>query len=328
MAMSDETISYVIMFVAVVILVIFLVEYVRSGGKRNAECKRMNSLYPNLNSNIVSITNDDPTCRYNLSDYYIKTAYNACSGGNYTNDYVDICNLTAVIKQGARCLDFEIFSIDDNPVVATSTSNNYRIKETYNSVSFSNVMNTINSYAFGSGTCPNYTDPLIIHLRLNSNNQKMFTNLAKIFATYSYRMLGSNYALNSLASAKILALKQKIILIVDKSNNAFLENNDLVEFVNMTSNSMYMRAYRFKDIKEHDTELLGFNRQNMTIVFPDKGSNPPNPNAKLCRDNGCQMVAMRYQTDDAAFKEDEKFFNQAGHAFALKFPLPETQTST
>ena len=52
-----------------------------------------------------------------LYDYYIKTAYNACAGGSYKNDFVNICNLKAILKQGVRCLDFEIYSVDDKPPV-------------------------------------------------------------------------------------------------------------------------------------------------------------------------------------------------------------------
>jgi hypothetical protein len=88
-------------------------------------------------------------------DYYIKTAYNACSGGAYRNSYVDISHLKTVIKQGVRCLDFEIYSIDNQPVVATSTSNDFFVKETFNYVPFggeNGVMDTINNHAFASGT--------------------------------------------------------------------------------------------------------------------------------------------------------------------------------
>jgi hypothetical protein len=302
---------------------------IRSNRKRDTECKNINYLYPRLNNNIKPINENDPNCRKNLCKYYIKTAYNACSGGDYTNDYVDICILTAIIKQGVRCLDFQIFSMDDNPVVSTSTLDNLHVKETYNYVSFANVMNTINSNAFASGTCPNYTDPLIIHLRINSNNQKMFTKLAKILGMYSNRMLGSKFSYNNtstdtndLANTPILSLKNKIIIIVNKSNDAFLENDDLMEFVNMVSMSLKMRIYDYVNIKNMSlndkSELLSFNYKNMTIVIPDRGNKPPNPDPTICRASGCQMVAMRYQLGDGLNKADELFFNQTGYAFVLK----------
>jgi hypothetical protein len=154
----------------------------------------MNNLYSKIDGNLRSIDPNDPDCSGNLYDYYIKTAYNACSGGGYKNDFVNICNLKSVLKEGVRGLDFEIYSIDNKPVVATSTLDSYYVKETFNYVYFSDVMNTISNYAFASGTAPNYSDPIIIHLRIKSNNQKMYSKLAKIFQKYENIMLGKEYS--------------------------------------------------------------------------------------------------------------------------------------
>lgn len=324
--MTEEVQGYIVMAVALIILIFFLIRIIGERGQQSAECKKMNSLYPSLINTIRAINDTDPSCRKNLCDYYIKTAYNACSGGNYKDDYVDVCNLIAVIRQGVRCLDFEIYSIDDKPVVATSASNNFHVKETYDSVAFSTVMDTINNYAFASGTCPNYTDPLIIHLRIKSSNQKMYSNMARVFQSYSYKMLGGSFSYdassNNLANTPILSLKNKIVLIVDKSNDDFMDNVQFREFVNMASNSMNMRAYEYKDVQYNTTndtnELKQFNTNKMTIVFPNKGSNPDNPDAKICRDAGCQMVAMRFQKDDKQLQDSNLFFSRAGYAFALK----------
>ena len=97
----------------------------------SSECSYMNNLYSAVNGKIRPITSSDPDCSGNLYDYYIKTAYNACSGGSYKNNFVDVCNLKAVIKQGVRCLDFEVYSVNDEPVVATSTQDDFYIKETF-----------------------------------------------------------------------------------------------------------------------------------------------------------------------------------------------------
>ena len=56
----------------------------------------------------------------------------------------------------------------------------------------------------------------------------------------------------------------------------------------------------------------------MTIVFPDKGMNPPNPSALLCRTYGCQMVAIRYQYVDNFLIQNTMMFDRAGYAFDLK----------
>jgi hypothetical protein len=209
-------------------------------------------------------------------------------------------------------------------VVATSTSDSYYIKETFNSVPFSTVMDTINGYAFSGGTCPNPTDPLIIHLRIKSNNQKMYSNLATIFKSYSTLMLGKDYSFensgNNLGSNPLLSFQNKIILIVDKTNNSFLQNQNFLEYVNLTSNSIFMRGYNYYNVKNSpDTqELTNYNKTGMTIVFPDTGSAPSNPSGLLCRGYGCQMVAMRYQLVDNFLMENAGFFDQGGYAFCLK----------
>jgi hypothetical protein len=284
----------------------------------------MNTLYPGNDTKLKSILPSDPDCSGNLYDYYIKTAYNSCSGGSYKNDYVDICILKSIIKQGVRCLDFEIYNIDGNPVVSTSTGDSFFVKETLNYVKFADVMKTINDYAFSTGTCPNSNDPLLIHLRIKSNNQPMYDNLAAIFKTYSSLMLGKefsyeNYGKN-IAGRPLTSFMKKIILIVDKSNNAFLENKNFMEYVNLTSNSVFMRAYPYYSVKNTPdiNELQEFNKRCMTIVFPDDGVNPSNPSGLLCREAGCQMVGMRYQHVDNFLEENAAFFDEAGYAFALK----------
>ena len=207
----------------------------------------MDNLYGTLNGKIRSINPNDSDCSGNLFDYYINTAYNCCNGGSYKNDFVNICNLKNILKQGVRGLDFEVYSIDNQPVVATSTIDNIFIKETYNYVLFTDVMNVIENYAFSGSTSPNYNDPIIIHIRFMSNNQEMYKNLATIFKSYESRMLGKEYSYenygNNLGSVELIKLMNKIILIVDRSNTTFLENKQFLEYVNMTSNSVFMRGY-------------------------------------------------------------------------------------
>jgi hypothetical protein len=184
-------------------------------------------------------------------------------------------------------------------------------------------MEVINSYAFADGTCPNPTDPIIIHLRIKSSNQTMYTNLAKIFSNYD-KMLGYNYSFENtgrnLGFEPLVSFLGKIILIVDRSNNAFLQNEDFLEYVNMTSNSVFMRGYNYYDIKNNPdiNELTEFNKMGMTIVFPNKGINPPNPSSMLSRIYGCQMVAMRYQYVDDYLLENDQFFDRGASAFVLK----------
>jgi hypothetical protein len=316
--------SYIIIAFIFIILIIFIGYLIYLSRLQSNEVSYMNNLYPSIDGNLRPINSSDPDCSGNLYDYYIKSAYNSCSGGSYKNDYVSVDVLKAVIKQGVRCLDFEIYSVNDQPVVATSTSDSYYVKETFNSVDFGSVMDTIRNYAFSGGTAPNPTDPLLIHLRCKSSNQNMYSNLANIFKSNTDIMLGMNYSFEAdgknLGSVPLLQLQNKVILVMDRSNTAFLENQDLLEYVNITSNSIFMRVSDFYNVKNNPdiNELTDFNRRGMTIVLPDSGASPANPSGMTCRASGCQMVAMRYQLVDNYLMENALFFDRAGYAFALK----------
>jgi hypothetical protein len=323
--LDEQFQTYMLFIIIIIIVIIYFIYLSYIASLQTRECNYINNLYPDVDGYIVPISSKNKEFSHKLFDYYIKTAYNACSGGSYKNDFVDICILKSIIKQGIRCLDFEIYSMDNEPVVASSTADSYFVKETFNSVAFSKVMETIDGYAFANGTSPNPTDPLIIHLRIKSTNQKMYNKLAVIFSNYK-KMLGYNYSYintdKNIGMDPLLNFQNKIILIIDKSNDAFLQNEDFLEYVNLTSNSIYMRGYNYYDIKNNPDiiELTEFNKSGMTIVFPEKGINPPNQNGIVCRNYGCQMVAMRYQYVDNYLIENAKFFDEGGSSFVLKPP--------
>lgn len=322
--MDEDFQSYIVMIFIGIILIIFICYMIYLSRLESRECDYMNNLYSSVDGNIRPITSNDPDCSGNLYDYYIKTAYNACSGGSYKNDFVNVCNLKAVIKQGVRCLDFEVYSVNNQPVVSSSTSDSYYVKETFNSVNFGSVMDTIRNYAFSGSTCPNPTDPVIIHLRCKSNNQEMYSKLADIFESNTDIMLGKEYSYEiggkNLGNVPLMSLQNKVILVMDRSNPAFIENEELLEYVNLTSNSIFMREYNYYNVKNTPdvNELTEFNKRGMTIVTPDTGSNPPNPSGIVCRASGCQMIAIRYQFVDNNLMENALFFDRAGYAFALK----------
>lgn len=313
-----------IIYGIVVIIVINLFIYnLYFASLKTRQCSNMNSLYGTINGKLSSLDKNVKQCNYNLVDYYIKTAYNCCCGGNYKNDYIDTCNLINVLKQGCRCLDFEIYSIQNSPVVASSTSK-LLVKESYNHIEFSSAFDIIKNYAFSSSTAPNYKDPIILHLRIKSQNQEMMNKMASIFKANNAFMLGSKYSYENngenIGNIPVLQLQNKIIIIVDKTNPSFMENNNLLEYVNLTSNSMFMRALHFYDIKNTPdlTELQEYNKKNMTMAMPDLIANPENPSGIITRESGCQMVACRFQYPDQYLAEINTFFDSGGYAFILK----------
>lgn len=321
--MKESTAVFLIVSITLMIILIAIIYYFYYSGLRSRQCSRMDTLYGTLNGKIRSI-DDSELFDYAFRDYYIKTAYNCCSGGSYRNDFVDTCNLKYLLKQGVRGLDFEIFSIDDKPVVSTSTNDSYYIKETFNYIYFGDIMNIIRDYAFATSTAPNSLDPIILHLRIKSTNQDMYKKFAILLKNYDTILLGKEYGFEyngkNFGTVELRKLIGKVVIIVERDNTAFLECPEFYEYVNMTSNSVFMRALHYYDIKYSPDmqELIQFNKQNMTIGMPDKGTNPENPSSIVMRECGCQLLGMRYQYNDINLEDNNLIFDKNGYAFVLK----------
>ena len=289
----------------------------------NSNCSRMNKLYNKFPAiHTISLSNDDFS--HNFRDYYIKTAYNCCSAGTVKNDFVNICALKDCIKQGVRCLDFEIYSVNNEPVIAVSSQNSFDVKETYNTVSFANAMSIVADYAFSGSTCPNPGDPLVLHFRIMSNNKPIYDTMANtLYTSLSRRLLGKKFSYENngknFGQTPLKALMGKVVVIVDKANPLFSETL-LDEYVNMASNSVFMRSLRFHDVKftPDMQELIEFNKKNMSIVLPDLSPNSTNPSSTLSLNYGCQMVALSLQSFDSSLEYYDEMFDLAGSAFVLK----------
>lgn len=321
---GSKTAKYIVLALCGLIVIIMIFWLYNKSILNQANCNKMNGIYKDA-AKIHSFNPNNADFKYNLRDYYIKTAYNACSAGQFKNDFVNICALKNCINQGARCLDFEVYSVDNEPVVATSSVDDYSVKETYNSVPMSDVLNIIRDYAFSGSTCPNPADPLIIHLRIQSNNQTIYNKLAKLFeSSLSNRILGPKYSYENqgrnLGAEPIKNLRGKVVLIVDRSNPLF-EQTDLDEYVNQASNSIFMRRVRYSDGVKYTPdmdELIEFNKKCMSIVMPDLSGSDTNYSASLSVKCGCQFNAMSFQNFDANMEYYNLLFDATGSAFVLK----------
>lgn len=321
---SANVAKYAIFGMCVLLLVIVTYWLYDKSTLNKANCTNMNTLYTDYGM-VHTINTSNPDYAYKLRDYYVMTAYNACCAGQFKNDFVNVCALKNVIKQGARCLDFEIYSLNNLPVIATSSVDDYSIKETYNSVLFSDAIDVIKDYAFSGSTCPNPGDPLIIHLRIMSTNQKIYNAMAAMIGeTLSDYTLGSAYSYENhgknLGGVPLTEIMGKIVIIADRSNPLF-ESTDLDEYINIASNSIFMRSVRYSDGVKYTPdidELIDYNKKNMTLVLPDLSETNANYSAQLAWTCGCQFAAMCFQNFDTNMEVYSSLFAKKGSAFALK----------
>lgn len=310
-----------------ILLIIFLIIFKFAYNSYNKNMidlltyKSIHSYLPTLNS----IVDNDNFNNYKLSDFFIKTAYNCCCTSNFKNSYVNLGSLEICLKQGVRCLDFEIHSVDNNPVVAASSVSDYNKKETYNYLYIKDVLNTIAKMAFSPSICSNFNDPLILHFRIMNNNATMYKNFANIISQtqqFNSLLLGKKYSHeyngNNLATIPIINFKKKIIIIIYGADT-FYQSTQLDEYINIASGQAFMHLLRYNNIKyNNNNNLIEFNKKNMSIVLPNPQINIENPNFNRCREYGCQFIAMSFQKNDSNLKQYNLFFNNNKSAFVLK----------
>ena len=328
---SEHSIHYFSLTICAISMIIIAISMYRKTSSDNINCYKIENANSNKSPGVSSIGDAGS---YKLQDYYVKTAYNACASGQFKNDFMNLCALKNVIKQGARCIDFQIYSLDDEPVVAASSVKDFKIKETYNSVKLRHALKIIKERAFVWGDCPNPEDPLILHFRIMSNNKKMYDKMALMLSEIlSDRLLNPSYSYKrsegSIGSIILSDLNKKVVIIVDESNK-FFETTKLDELVNMTSGSTAMWSRRYDDVKYNDEPegTIGHNKTNTTIVLPDLSISNKNHNAQVAWDYGCQFVAMCFQNLDNNMKNYNSMFSEKSSAFVLKPDyLRDTTTS-
>ena len=292
-------------------------------------CTNLDKLYKTKNTFISSFASNGKIVhsdyKYLLYDYYIKSAYNCCCGAQPTNSFVSLCALDECLKQGYRFLDFEIYSVDNKPVISSSSQSDFRLKETYNYLDFDEVTAKISSSAFSS-MCPNSYDPLILHFRVMSNHTNIFDKMAESIVNHlSNYLLGPEFGFeNNGVNLGTIALEKfigKIIIIVDKSNPIYIDTK-LDELVNITSNSIYLRLYQDDQLSigNYTKDLIAYNKYNMTIILPNLSPNYNNYDPNNAFNQGCQFVAMNMPNFDKFLEYYNRLFDDNNSAFILKPP--------
>jgi len=267
-------------------------------------CRRLNGKKTAaLNLSWITTASFDPSSQFLLRDYYVKTAYNSCSTGNFSNDYVSVCALQHAIRMGCRCLDFEVYGKNGQPIISTSLSDDKCIKETYNSVPFDEAMSTVATSAFSpsSNVCPNPNDPLLLLFRIKTNDVNVLNSMAdsiksnlndRLIPEYNHEFGGKN-----ICAEPVSKFAGKVIIIVESNPLLYQPGAErMYEITNLTSNAFLRILTVFNVLNSPDiTELTSFNKQYMTIVLPDPSMSAQNYDPMPPSLAGCQCMAQSFQ---------------------------------
>jgi len=309
----------VVMMICITIIVLLIVHLVVQSAKRG-KC-------PSGSSTLSGIGSADPLYQNSLRDYAIKTSYNSCAQGDFQNDWVGLCALENVIKQGCRVLDFEVYQVDERAVVATSNSIKFTEKGTYNSLSIDSVMKTIADKAVNTGnnTCPNPSDPLFLHFRIKTNHIEVYKQIADAIRNHlGYKLLSNEYSYENggknLGLEILTNLIGKVIIMVDKIENNHIRDTDMYELVNIIGKSAFLRSLPHDEIlyTPDMDELIDYNKQNMTFGYPNVLDGAKNYDSNKIDNYGVQMFGMCFQIQDVFLEAYNQKFSQS--AFFLKHP--------
>jgi len=269
------------------------------------------SYFSNSNSILGEASeNFDNPAYTKLINYHVKSAYNCCCGDGYKNNFVAVCALEYCIANGCRFLDFEIYSYNNDPIIASSTAIDNYIKETYNALLLSDVLTIITEQAFDANktTCAN--DPLILNFRVKSTNITMLEKMGNLLEEYLGSSNGDfsllrNYTPINLLHVKMKDLFKKIIIICTfyPSSNILLNPNllKLKNLINLDGKGEHCNTLRTNEVIDTEsTEFINSARTKYIIILPQLDNSTSNFGSKNFFLAGCQAICMKYQTKEAA----------------------------
>ena len=355
---GDKSYIYFILSIVIVAFIIFLlITWIfHTLSKKDAACKKLNTIYlansrhktTSFFTNLKQIKSLQVTSPKNYFDntnkclmknYYIKTAYNACCGDGYKNNFVNICALEKCIEVGARCLDFEIYSYNGEPIVASSTANNNSIKETYNYIKLTELFNILKNKSFDQTYTSCANDPMFLHFRIMSENKIIYDKFGEYIEQYLINNSGMS-ELDNLVDIKLYNYKntdqntflqehigdakfsRRFIIMVHTLHVPILDNSKLAKYVHIRSGSNALKLLRYEQVVaagRNNPLMIDDSHRNLMIVLPNINNSLENYDPLLPLNNGCQFVAMKFQNIDNNLVGYYKMFTDyGGHSFVLK----------
>ena len=320
---KNDLVKNVVIFIIIVMSAIIVIYIFSTIVLPETNCNKIKSWFPTDRGN--GLTSIPSSSEFLLRDYYIKSSWNTCLSGIEKHDFINFCGLDAAIRQGCRFLDFQIFTLNGQPIVAFGKKDSVHQKDSYNALKTNDILQRIMQNAFSSSVVQNFNDPLILHFRFYTNIENTYNILAgQIKSILNDRILGRTYSNGfsgkNLGAVPINNFFGKIIIFVDGSRGHGFEKTKIWEYVNMVSGSPFLSVMSSEDLRTQNTSnILNQNKQNMMIVYPD---GPTNFNIGLPQHYGVQISAMNYFNNDSYLQQANSQFKTSRYAFQLK---PDSQ---
>jgi len=329
MGMLDLTYINMIVYLFIGAILTLIIMYVSFQVNKKNVCPTLPSMptttiscYDNNSVNYVNVP---------ISKLYIKTAYNCCCKGNFKNDYVDIkkgedndyCALKNCALNGARALDFTIFSLNNKPVISASSRPDSNYKEMYNHLDFDSTMREVYRFFLYDSNISNIKDPLFLIFRIQSDIVETYNSVAysltQVFGVGN-QMGNLLFSSSLMPTTKLLSFQnRRVVIIVQPHKLEQFDNSNLTQICAYTLNPDGITSpciNRFSDKIDRlnaDIHFLFPNYQQSTSSNFD-----PDPIFKSTAVNKITFIGMNFQTNDANLQKYNLKFGKS--SFLLQNP--------
>ena len=318
-------------FIAFILIIVIIISYIFNKltmkSKKCTTIKSYSSFTPTQLSELTTSATDLPNKTMfdvKLNDVFVKTAYNCCCAGNFKNDFVDFCALDNCYKQGVRALHFEIYLLNNKPIIATSSITQPKYKEIYNELDFYTTMKTVNKLF-----TKNNNDPLFLILEINSDKyntySSVYNTLYEVFGLNSVdgnKIMIFNSDISDFGEIKLFDLIGKVVIMVSYKNNNVDNFNKSglknITAVNLSSSSKnktiaYNTFINSVSSLNEDQSLFIENLNDYTgikILMPDKQSYTQNYDFISSGIRaGITFTALNFQFNDSQIKDYNTIFS-------------------
>jgi hypothetical protein len=243
------------------------------------------------------------TPAYRLCDFYVASSGYSLFPGSQIFDYITDEVIPLLMKAGPRLVELDIYADSTNKPVVGLKNQKLGTDYAYNTVSLDACCVAIANNAFNSVSSPVNSDPFMLSLVFHTDKTDVINACAEILKTTCRAyLLDSTYSYSrkNLVVEPICNLQRKIVIV----SGGPMKGTLMEELVNISWSTSHLRRLTYTQASQpHDKdELITHNRNGITMVVPDIGTDLVNTNPQLLLSYGCQWILMNYGSVDSAME--------------------------
>ena len=251
----------------------------------------------------------------NITNYAIKSSMNSAYDG--TGNNTDMINF--VLSRGCRYLDFEVYRYSDENtnvnVVSISKNKDNEPIPLDSELTIQDALNYVNMYAFNS-TCPNYSDPIFIQIRLKCKEEDR-QSLCYDINNSIIDQLDPRYDGKITNSTSMKDLLGKVIIVMNATDITYNNTVDpaLSKTINIYNNTIpNMQTYPYLSLPKTTLNILpDMYSCDLSFIKQVQFDNYTNVDSyDIFKNYTCHIIPMMFWDTGPYLCNYETLFNKCG----------------